>query len=729
MYNFPNKPQKEINKKRRMNIFLFVFLLGFLGIAARLVQIQVIDSEKYIYVAKKQSQSRDIIVPPRGLIFDRNMNPLVSNQYKITVSADPYRIKSPDSVATILSEIFKRNRNEYLELLQNKNNPTVYLERKSDLQDLKGLDTLKIDGLNIITEPSRFYNYGSLASQIIGFTNMENKGVSGVELAFNKELTGQEGYLIMQKDGKGNKRPDLSYTQREPVQGDNIILTIDKNIQQLAEEELENGVKYFSAEKGKVVVISVKTGEILAMSSFPTFNPNTISAEDTVGMNNSVVSDIYEPGSTFKIITAAGILEENLLTENSVIPVDNGSYTIYGMKITDTHTASSMTFQQIIEFSSNVGVSKLSEKLGTERFYKYARDFGIGIYTGVELRGENKGYLKRPVDFTPGSLQFMSIGYQVAVNLLQLSMAYDCIANQGMLMKPMIVKKELSPNGQVMLENFPSTVRQVVSVQTAKRLSQMFLGVVERGTGTDAKVNGVNVAGKTGTAQRIVQGEYSSSSHNSSFIGYFPVENPVILIAVVLDDPKSGEYYGGKVAAPVFQKIATRILNYAGNNINTTDFLNVSFDKNLNNQQPNSQETKGDFKTVPAMLEMNIESAIEILKERKIKFEVENYNKKDKDASVRFVVSEQIPKPDEKISAGENVVVKLKVKEVTFSQTKSQKVPDVKNMSLRKAINKMISEGFVVEIVGSGEVVDQIPKPGNEVVGKSKVILICKNEL
>jgi cell division protein FtsI/penicillin-binding protein 2 len=657
------------------------------------------------------------------------MNPLVSNQYKITVSADPYRIKSPDSVAAILSEIFKRNKNEYLDLLANKNNPTVYLERKSDLQDLKGLDTLRIDGLNIIKEPSRFYNYGSLASQIIGFTDMENKGVSGVELAFNKELTGKEGYLIMQKDGKGNKRPDLSYTQKEPVQGDNIILTIDKNIQQFAEEELESGVKYFNADKGKVVIISVKTGEILAMSSFPSFNPNTIRAEDTIGMKNSVISDIYEPGSTFKIITAAGILEENILSESAVIPVDNGSYTVYGMKITDTHSSSTMTFQQVIELSSNVGVSKLSQKLGTERFYKYARDFGIGIYSGVELRGENKGYLKRPVDFTPGSLEFMSIGYQVAVNLLQLSMAYGCVANQGMLMKPMMVKKEISPNGQVVLENFPSMVRQVVSIQTSKRLTQMFQGVVERGTGSDAKVNGVNVAGKTGTAQRIVQGEYSSSSHNSSFIGYFPVENPVILIAVVLDDPKSGEYYGGKVAAPVFRKIAEKILNYAGNNINTTDFLNVSFDRNLNNQQPNTQESKGDYKTIPSVIDMNIESAIEILKERKIKFEVENYIKKDKDASFRYVVSEQIPKPDEKFSASDNVIVKLKVKEVYFNQVKSLKVPDVKNMSLRKAINKMVSEGFVVEIVGSGEVVDQIPKPGNEVTGKSKVILICKNEL
>lgn len=727
MYDFLNKPQKGVNKTRRINIFLFVFIIGFVGVVARLVQIQIFDSEKYTYVAKKQSQSRDIIVPPRGLIFDRNMNLLVSNQYKITISADPYRIKSPDSVASLLSAIFNKDKSVYLELLENKNNPNVFLERKSDLQDLKGLDTLNIDGLNITKEPSRFYNFGPLASQIIGFTNIENNGVSGIELAFNKELTGKEGYAIMQKDGKGNKRPDLSYTQKEPVQGDNIVLTIDKNIQQFVEEELSSGVKYYNADKGKAVVISVKTGEILAMSSFPTFNPNSIKSEDTIGMKNSVISDIYEPGSTFKIITAAGILEENLMNEGSVLSTDNGTYTIYGMKITDSHGASSMTFQQVIEYSSNVGVSKLSEKLGTEKFYKYARDFGMGIYTGVELRGENKGYLKRPIDFTPGSLEFMSIGYQVAVNLLQLSMAYGCIANNGMLMKPMVVRKELSPDGQVVLENYPSNIRQVVSLQTAKRLTQVFEGVVERGTGTDAKVEGVKVAGKTGTSQRLVEGEYSSSSHNSSFIGYFPVDNPVILIAVVLDNPKSGEFYGGKVAAPVFQKIATKIMNYAGNSITTSDFLNVSFEKNI--RQPEIQNAKNDFIIIPALLDMDVNSAIDILKERKIKFEVENYNKKDKTNVFKYVVCEQTPKPDEKIPITDNVTVKLKVKEVYFNQSKSLKVPDVRNLSLRKAINKMVTEGFSVEIVGSGEVVDQLPKPGNEAQQNSRVILFCKNEL
>ena len=453
---------KDLKRRRIINLFLIGFLFLFVAIIARLVIIQVIDSEKYRFTAKKQSQTRDIIISPRGLISDRNMNTMVSNIYKLTITADPSKIKNPDSVATLIALKLNKDKKPYLELLSDKNNPSVFLERKIDVTDLKGFDTVKIDGLVILKEPARMYNFGSIASQVIGFTDVENNGVTGVEYAFNKELSGKEGYMIMQKDGKGNKRPDLSFVQKEPVAGDNIILTIDKELQTFAEQELADAIKHFNADKGKVVIVAVKTGEILAMTSCPTFDPNNIKTEDTIGMKNSVISDIYEPGSTFKIITAAGCLEEGIENENSVVSTENGSYSFNGNLITDSHPASSLTFQQVIEYSSNIGAAKLSQKLGQERFYKYARDFGIGIFTGVELRGENKGLLKRPIEFSNGSLEYMAIGYQVSVNALQLAMAYSAIANNGMLMRPYIIKKEFSPDGSIVYESSPSSVRQVV---------------------------------------------------------------------------------------------------------------------------------------------------------------------------------------------------------------------------------------------------------------------------
>lgn len=708
-----------INFRKRVNIVLLLILGLMAVIIARLAIIQLVDSEKYSIIAKKQSQTRDIISPSRGIIFDRNMNPMVSNIYKVSVIADPYRIKNPDIVAELLSNVFGKSKAEYLDNLSNKSLNSFYIERKAQINDLKGLDTLRIEGLEVFKEPARYYNYGQTASQLIGYNNLDNKGVSGIELSFDKDLTGKDGYMISRKDGKGTKRPDLNYIQKEPEAGANVVLTIDKNIQQIAEEELANGIKTFNAYRGKAVIASVKTGEILGMCTYPTFDPNDIKKEDTSGMKNAVISDIYEPGSTFKIVTAAAIIEEKLGIGSTVINTENGNYKVYGMSISDSYPASSLSFQEIVERSSNVGFVKLSQKLGAERFFKYARDFGFGIYSGIELNGENKGYLKRPVDFTNGSLEFMSIGYQVAVNALQLTMAYSAIANEGMLMKPYLVKKIISTDGKVLQENVPSPVRQVVSTETAKTLSQMFKGVIERGTGTDAKIEGVSIAGKTGTTQKIVEGEYSSGSHISSFVGYFPAENPEIIITVVIDDPKNG-YYGGKVAAPVFQKIATRMMEYMGKTASYKDeYIAAS-----QNTEEIKDASAGYVNVIPNLINMRLKDAIEILNERKILYEIENDIKENKiDGKI---ISNQQPSPGSSLQEGGRL--NLQVKDFYISSEASMVIPNVKQLSLRKAINKLVSEGFTVDVSGSGEIIEIYPKVGTKVPAKSKVILFCKEE-
>jgi membrane peptidoglycan carboxypeptidase len=323
----------------------------------------------------------------------------------------------------------------------------------------------------------------------------------------------------------------------------------------------------------------------------------------------------------------------------------------------------------------------------------------------------------------------MAMGYQVSINALQLAMAYDAIANNGMLMRPYIIKREISPNGNIVFENSPSSVRQVVSEQTAKRMTKLFMGVVERGTGVDAKIAGFSIAGKTGTAQRLVNGEYSSGAHNSSFVGYFPAEDPVILICVIVDNPKSGEYYGGKVAAPIFQKIATRVISYYGisNNYNP-DFMNVNSYK-TNNTIKDIKEVKNQYKLIPNLLDLKLNDAIDILKEKNIKYEIEGEYTKNTEQikGVKTIVVSQFPSPDAKINSDENMLIKLTVKSVKTEEINHIKVPNVQNLSLRKAINKLITEGFVVEINGSGEVIDQLPKAGSDQLPKSKVIIFCKN--
>ena len=387
-----------------------------------------------------------------------------------------------------------------------------------------------------------------------------------------------------------------------------------------------------------------------------------------------------------------------------------------------------------IEQSSNVGFSKISLQLGSERFYKYARDFGFGIYNGVELPGENKGLLKRPVDFSSVSLPYMSIGYEVLVNAMQISNAYAAIANKGTMMKSYIVKKEFGNNNNIIFEAVPTTIRQVVSEKTASILTSLFTGVVERGTGTDAKIEGISIAGKTGTAQRLVNGEYSNSSHNSSFVGYFPADNPQMLITVILNNPKSGEYYGGKVAAPIFKNIANRIINFTGKtNIASNDFVNVNYSKsNINVQELSDLNDRKIL--IPNLVNLKLEDAKELLTESNIKFEIidstdtkSNNNENGNPVITKFVES-QLPIANEKIIWDENLKVRIVVRNSTVPDDRLVIVPEVKNLSLRKAINLLLSGGFDVFINGSGKILEQSPLPGTKQLPGCKIILYCKNQ-
>lgn len=720
-------------QRRKINL-LFVILFGvFIVILIKLINVQIIDSEKYKIAARKQYENKVVLAPFRGLIYDRNMNVLVSNSFEYSFAADPNMVDKPDEVAEFFSMTFGKSKDEYLTKLTSQNSSFVYLERKIDASKTNGLDTLKFNGVIVLKEPKRIYNYGSIASQILGFTNSENKGQTGIELSLEKELSGKDGYVIMQRDGKGNNRPSMDFPKKDPENGNNVVLTIDMNIQRFAEEELAAGVKEYQADGGKVVVLSVKTGEILAMASNPTFDPNNISTIDTMGMKNSVISDIYEPGSTFKIITAAATLEEKLEDRNSIISTDNLNE-VKGINITDVHQAASMTFQQAIEQSSNVGFSKMSLLLGSERFYKYARDFGFGIYSGVELPGENKGMLKRPIDFSSVSLPYMSIGYEVLINAMQISNAYATIANNGMMMKSYIIKKETNADNNTIYESKPTLIRHVVSEKTAQTLTSLLVGVVERGTGIDAKIEGISIAGKTGTAQRLVNGEYSNSNHNSSFVGYFPSDNPQILITVILNNPKSGEYYGGKVAAPIFKNVANRIINFTGTtNIMANDFVNVNYTKENTNIQAISEMNDQKI-LIPNLINLKLEDAKEILIENKIAFEVIDSTinslsqNNSKNLNTAKFINTQFPAPNERISKTDNVKVLLVVKENSIPDDKLLVVPDVRKLSLRKAINSLLSDGFDVFINGSGKIVDQSPLPGTKQLPNSKIVIYCKNQ-
>lgn len=703
---------KSLASCRRMSFFMVLFALVFVVILYRLFSIQIIEGAKYQLAAKKQYESKIMLKPARGLILDRKMNALVSNVNMYSFAADPNMIDNKDSVASIFASIFGKSKRYYLDKLNTLNTSFVWLERRIDPKYEPQVKDINLSGVIKLNEANRIFNYERLASQIIGYTNIDNIGLSGTELELDEVLAGNEGYVVMQKDGLGRKRPAVEYPRQEPVDGNNVVLTIDMNIQKIIEEELSNGVAVNNSEGGKCLVMSVKTGEVLAMHSI------TIGETGENTDKLSIITDMYEPGSTFKVVSAAASLQEGLLNKNDIIYTYGGEYTIKGVTIKDAHKFSSLSFQQVIEQSSNIGMVQVAQQLGKERFYKYSRDFGFGITSGIDLPGEMRGRLKKPVEYSPISLSSMAIGYEVMVTALQMANAYSCIANGGVLMKPYIVKRELRPDGKVIKENKPVEVRTVVSRQTAKELTELLVGVVERGTGVDAKINNMKVAGKTGTSRKYVDGKYSESKYTSSFIGYFPAENPQIVIAVVIDAPMSGDYYGGKVAAPVFKKIAERILSLTG----LHDIPNPEFTSSyaiLTSFDPTDSES-GSLNLV----NFDVNDAAKILKDKDIKFEIEGPAKNS-------IVINQICVTDE----DGNKVIRLVTKALEKSQfrppaelkNEGMKMPDLKGMSLRSCIKVLSSLGIDYKITGAGKVIMQNPGAGVFINSNQTVSINCSS--
>ena len=681
---------------------MVLFVIVFIVILYRLFTIQVIESSKYQLAAKKQYESKIMLKPSRGIIFDRRLNALVSNVSMYSFAADPNMIDNKDTVASIFAGIFDKDKKFYLDKLETKNTSFVWLERRIDPKYESIVKDINLSGVIKLNESHRVFNYERLASQIIGYTNIDNIGLSGIELEKDELLAGKDGYVVMQKDGLGRKRPAVEYPRQEPLDGNNVILTIDMNIQKIVEEEISNGVDVNSSEGGKCIVMSVKTGEILAMHSL------SISDKGENLDKLAIITDMYEPGSTFKLVSASASLEEGLMNKGDVINTYGGEYTIKGVTIKDSHKFTSLSFQQVIEQSSNIGMVQVATTLGKDRFYKYARDFGFGITTGIDLPGEMRGRLKKPIEYSPISLSSMAIGYEVMVTALQMTNSYACIANGGVLMKPYIVKKELSPDGNAVKENKPVEIRTVISRKTAGVLTELLVGVVERGTGIDAKLNNMKVAGKTGTSRKFVDGKYSETKYTSSFIGFFPAENPEIVIAVVIDAPMTGSIYGGKVAAPVFKKIAERIIALSGLHEYSSPDFNSSYAM-LTSPDAENIESGNNLN----LINFDILDAVKILNERDIEFEVEGDLKNSVVIDQKYMTNQD----------GKSII-KLYTKgkdDGITSREQGSKMPDLRGMSLRNCIKVISSLGVDYKINGCGKVLSQSIAPG-EPIGKNQVI-------
>ncbi len=700
--------QKDYNN--RLLAVKIVFLLFFVLAGARLVQIQLIEAAKYQEIARKQYEAKVPITAQRGNIYDRNGNVLVANSQFVSFAADP-KIAGEDArfIAKEFAKVTGKPEREYIAKLQG-NKRFVWMERhmRPDIAELIPLK--KMAGVVKMNEAMRIYHYDELAGQVLGATNIDNVGVSGIEQQFNEVLKGRDGYVIMQKDGLGRKRPSVDYPREEAVNGHSVELTIDLQYQSIADEELKKGVARTQADAGLVVMMRPQTGEVLAMANYPHVNLNKVQSSDA--LKNRIVSDMYEPGSVFKIVTASAALEYEVATLEKRFYAEKGKYRIEypGKKfrlINDSHPMENVTFIEAMAHSSNIVMAKVSDLIGNERMYKQARDFGFGMATGIELPSESNGQLRKTSEWSLASLNSISYGYEVGVTPLQIVSAYSAIANDGMLMKPYIVQRERDETGQELYTGAPQMIRRIISKSVNDQVKQMLEGVVEYGSGMVVKTPGVRIAGKTGTSRKHVNGKYEEGSYNASFVGFFPADKPEIVCLVMMENPRAGGYYGATASAPVFKAIADRIINNSGLIVGTVAAV----------QAPPSAGTK-EVATVliPDVAGNDAEEATALLKQSGLAAKV---------IGTGDDVLRQYPPAGTNVERGS--IVQLMMSETEGSGIAGDlSVPDLRGMSVRRAVNKLSAEHLGVSIVGSGVVTGQFPSPGTAMKSGAKVTIICE---
>lgn len=545
----------------RFGLVFILMMLCFAVFAFRLILIQIFNSEFLAGLAKKQHNHAIVLEPKRGTIYDRHLRPLAINLPVYSLFANPRSMSDDDRkrAVTILSEKFGFDREMIKRRLERKK-LFVWINRKMPQEMYEQIKAYKLKGIDFVKESKRYYPNKSLAAHIIGFAGIDNNGLEGMELYLDKYLKGKEGMSQILRDAK-QRELLIERNYLAPQNGYNVILTIDETIQYIAERALENGYKKFNAKGASIVVLNPKTGEILALANQPTYNLEQFSSVNPENKTNRAVAYTYEPGSVFKIVAAAAALEENAFKETDMIFCENGSYKVGNHYLKDHDPLGLLSFQQVIEQSSNIGTTKIAQRLGADVFYNYAHKFRFGFKTGVDMIGEVGGWLKPPSQWSKTSIGAIPIGQEVTVTALQLAGAIAAIANDGVYMKPFIVK-EIKDDHDQTIESFePQILDRVMTPQTAKRVKAILQGVVENGTGKKALIPGVTVGGKTGTAQKVEGGVYSHSKFYASFIGFAPVEDAQLAAVVVYDEPRPA-YYGGTVAAPVFQEVVDNSLKY-----------------------------------------------------------------------------------------------------------------------------------------------------------------------
>ncbi len=550
----------NLGKNSRLYLLGAMLLFWCVAICGRLVYLQVFNYGGFVKQAEHQQQREIPLSAKRGVIYDRAGRELAMSVLVDSAFAVPSEVKDLPTAVSLITRITGDDRNVVLADCRN-HKTFCWVARKANDETIERIKSLNLQGIHFQKGPKRFYPARDLAAQVVGTVGMEDFGQSGIEHAFDDELRGRAGKMFVSVDAR---RQWFSDVEKQPEAGENLVLTIDKNIQYIAEKELEQAIHDTQAIAGTVIVENPHTGEILALANRPTFNPNLRKQITPAALTNRAVSYVYEPGSTFKLVTISAALEEKLTNPNEVFDCQMGSIVYNGMRIRDAKPHGLLPVWGVLAESSDVGAIKIALRLGEDRFYKYIRAFGFGQQTGIELPGETRGLTKPVSHWSRVSIAAISMGQEIGISPLQLAGLVSTFANDGVWVAPRILTGKVEPQGTPKTVAFhPGPSRRVISSYTAAEMRAMMQQVVLEGTGRKAILEGYTSAGKTGTAQKVdpATGAYSKTKYIGSFAGFAPLNNPQIVVAVILDSAV-GLHQGGQVSAPVFRRVAQQVLEY-----------------------------------------------------------------------------------------------------------------------------------------------------------------------
>ena len=729
------------------------FLFWALAITVRLFWLQIADHHEYMDRALKQQQRTFEVSPRRGILYDRNMRELAMTVQVDSIFAVPSEIQDQQAAARTLAAIVhtdpedKLTRADQIAHRLEDGKSFAWIARRVSPEVSQKIHALNMKGIYYQKEFQRFYPDAQIAAQVLGYVGLDDNGLGGIEGKFDNKLHGVPGRMFAALDAR---RRVIGSIAQEPQAGQNLQLTIDENIQFIAERALDHNMEKTHADNGTVVVQDVHTGQILALAIRPTFNPNQFRHTTPALLKNHAVSDVYEPGSTFKLVTYAAALDQQVVHPDDPIDCQGGAITFNGRTIHDDKSDHYhvIPVHKALEVSSDVAAVKLALKMGPDNFYKYIHDFGFGTRSGTELPGETRGLLRAPKHWGSTSIGSIAIGQEVGVTPIQLVSMVSTIANGGVYLPPhVLMPAATDANGQLQPQPFragedlpealPAGAHRVISTMTAAQMRKMMEGVVLYGTGKPAALNGYSSGGKTGTAQKVdpVTHLYSKTMHIGSFAGIAPVNNPVIAIAVVMDNPKVGSYYGTAVSAPVFAEVAQQVLEY----------LNVPHDVEV--QQPRTNSLLKQAKLEKPIHEddsdanhADVNALFAAVNDLPADDPLRQPQQQSASAASQQVSAPQLTstltsdQPSSTAGQGQQIATVSpdappapdpRPSYVAISDGKKLNVPSLVGLPIRTAIEMSAMQGLQVQITGTGTVREQAPAPGTKVPSGTKIVVRC----